>query len=141
MSPYAARMPGKVKGGCEVDVQDEREGLIRTLLVELGGQILVLFFPEESEVILPGGVRAFFFRYSSFRLALLLIVDGPGFFLFIFLSALQLLEASSSVSREKLEEPTVSARLRVRFRLTNAWLSPKPLAATSSSLLNEFIVE
>ena len=36
-------MPGKVKGGCEVDVQDEREGLIRTLLVELEGQILVLF--------------------------------------------------------------------------------------------------
>ena len=47
------------KGGCEVD---EREELIRTLLVELGGQILVLFFSEESEGILAGGVRAFFFR-------------------------------------------------------------------------------
>ena len=115
MSPYAARMPGKVKGGCEVDVQDEREGLIRTLLVELGGQILVLFFPEESEVILPGVDGAFFFRYSSFRLALLLIVDGLGFFFFSSFSAFWLLEGSSLVSRENLKEPTVSARLKDRF--------------------------
>ena len=87
MSPYAARMPGKVKGGCEVDVQDEREGLIRTLLVELGGQILVL------------------------------------------------------VSREKLKEPTFSAKLNDRFWLTNAWQNPKHFAAKfSSSPHNECIV-
>ena len=67
-----------------MDVQDEREGLIRTLLVELGGQILV-FFPEESEVILLGVGRAFFFRYSSFRLALLLIVDGGWLLLLLHL--------------------------------------------------------
>ena len=100
------------KGECEVD---EREGLIRTLLVELGGQILVLFFPEESEGVLAGGVRAFFFRNSSFLLTLLLIVEGLGFFFFIFFSAFWLLEASSLVSREKLKEPTVSARLKDRF--------------------------
>ena len=67
-------------------------------------------------MILPGVDGAFFFRYSSFRLVLLLIVDGLGFFFFfIFFSAFCLLEASSLVSREKLKEPTVSARLNDRF--------------------------
>ena len=93
-------------------------------------------------MILPGGARAFFFRYSSFRLALLLIVDGLGFFFFfIFFSAFCLLEASSLVSREKLKEPTFSAKLNDRFWLTNAWQSPKHFAARfSSSPHNECIV-
>ena len=68
-------------------------------------------------MILPGVDGAFFFRYSSFRLALLLIVDGLGFFFFffIFFSAFCLLEASSLVSREKLKEPTFSAKLNDRL--------------------------
>ena len=93
-------------------------------------------------MILPGVDGAFFFRYSSFRLALLLIVDGLGFFFFfIFFSAFCLLEASSLVSREKLKEPTFSAKLNDRFWLTNAWQSPKHFAAKlSSSPHNECIV-